>query len=115
MLKKENRLTTTFEFNVTRKYGQRFYGFYFSGNVVKPTKYSGPTKVGIVVSNKIHKSAAKRNRIKRLFRQTVMENLDRMGISLWWSIYPKIVCLGADYEKISSDFNKALQKISLPN
>ncbi len=57
MLKRENRLSSDFEFNITRKYGKYFNGKYFHIYFLRPKNYNGPTKVGIVVSNKFSKKA----------------------------------------------------------
>lgn len=72
MLKKRNRLT---------KYNA-FVAIYAQKNIISDeiiTMYAGrpkldklcPTRVGFVVSKKIHKRATKRNRIKRLMRECV--------------------------------------------
>lgn len=72
MLKKSNRLTNNLAFRATYK----------NNNVVNEdsiilyigkykTDKNCPTRVGFVVSKKIHKRAVKRNRIKRIMRETV--------------------------------------------
>ncbi len=72
MLKKENRLKARRAFTAT----------YNNKNVVSDDLiilYAGriktdencPTRVGFVVSKKIHKRATKRNRIKRLIRENI--------------------------------------------
>ncbi len=114
MLKKANRLKTRFEFNITRK-----YGVYYSGELVhiyalKPKNYSGPTKFGIVISNKFHKSAVKRNRTKRLFREAIKKESSKLeNLGLWIVIHPKFSALDKTYEEISTDFSKTIQKIPL--
>ena len=72
MLKKENRL----------KHKRAFIATYNNNNVVSDNSliaYAGkekidkncPTRVGFVVSKKVHKRATKRNRIKRLIRENI--------------------------------------------
>ena len=72
MLRKENRL----------KKKRAFAATYNNNNVVSDNSiiaYAGkekldkncPTRVGFVVSKKIHKRATKRNRIKRLIRENI--------------------------------------------
>jgi len=113
MLKKENRLSSNFEFNVTRKYGKYYKGKYFHIYFLKPKNYEGPTKVGVVVSTKFDKRAVVRNRIKRIFRDIIRKNFDSISKEgLWVVIHPKTVCTNARYEEISSEFNKILQEAS---
>ena len=110
MLKKQNRLSSTFEYNVTRKYGSKIDSPYFVIYFLKPTNYQGPTKIGIVVSTKIHKRAVKRNYLKRIFRSMTEVFVNMLPVNTWIVIQPKKLCLDSTYEKISTDFNKALQK-----
>lgn len=116
MLKRKNRLTSNFEFNVARKYGEYYKGQFFHIYFLKPRNYSGPTKVGIVVSTKLHKKATKRNRVKRIFREVVRNNFEKINKgNLWIVIHPKTNSLGTSYEEINTDFNKVLQEVSFPN
>ena len=113
MLKRENRLSSDFEFNITRKYGKYFNGKYFHIYFLRPKNYNGPTKVGIVVSNKFSKKAVERNRIKRIFREIVGNNIEKIGKdNIWVVIHPKISCQNKSYEEISAEFNKILQEAS---
>jgi ribonuclease P protein component len=113
MLKRENRLSSDFEFNITRKYGKYFNGKYFHIYFLRPKNYNGPTKVGIVVSNKFSKKAVERNRVKRIFREIVGNNLEKIGKdNIWVVIHPKISCQNKSYEEISAEFNKILQEAS---
>ena len=116
MLDKLNRLKTKFEYNITRKYGKKYNNQLFSIFVLKPKNYSGPTKIGVVVSNKIHKKATKRNRVKRVFREVVRKNLDKLPKqNLWIVIHPRSSSLEKGYEEVSTEFNKTLQKVSFPS
>jgi len=113
MLKKENRLSSNFEFNVTRKYGKYYKGKYFHIYFLKPKNYEGPTKVGVVVSTKFDKRAVVRNRIKRIFRDIIRKNFESVSDKgLWVVIHPKTACTNVEYEEISSEFNKILQEAS---
>jgi ribonuclease P protein component len=113
MLHKENRLTTNFEFNIAKKYGQYYPGKLFHMYVLKPNNYTGATKVGFVVSNNFHKNAVKRNYVKRVFREVTRKAFDKIAPDDFWIvIYPKTRCLTSTYEEISADFNKTIQKVS---
>lgn len=115
MLKKENRLSTNFEFNITKKYGTHYEGKYFHVYILTPKNYLGSSKFGIVVSNKYSKIAVRRNRIKRLLRETIKTNLESFKDNLWIVVYPKKNVSGKTYEEINSDFNKTLQKVFIPH
>ena len=116
MLKRVHRLTSNFEFNVTRKHGKYYEGNFFHIYFLKPRNYKGPTKVGIVVSTKTTKKATKRNRVKRVFREVVRKNFEKIDKGdLWIVIHPKVASLNKKYEEINTDFNKILQKVSIPS
>ena len=110
MLKRENRLSTPFEFKITKKYGRRIEGNNFIAYILKPDNYEGSTKIGIVVSSKFSKNATDRNRIKRLFRETIRKNLSLIPEDRWVSIYPKHSSAGKTYEEIDTDFTENIQK-----
>ena len=88
MLKKENRLSTKFEFNVTRKHGHKLSGQLNQLFYLIPRSNNKIAKTGIVVSKKIHKSAVKRNRVKRVFTACLKEKLDTIPKGLWVVIHP---------------------------
>lgn len=111
MLKKENRLSSNFEYNITKKYGTKAEGETFYGYFLKPQNYEGKTKAGVVVSNKFSKSAVVRNRIKRLFKRAIKKNFDSIPKNYWVVIYPKYSTEKINYEKVNSDVVKILQKV----
>lgn len=114
MLPNQNRMKTRYEFNLTRflanKLDQKIFTPYFSIFYVKPNDYSGESHIGIVVSKKTHKSAVKRNRIKRRTREIIRLNLDKIVKDTWLVIVPKVTVLDEKYEKISSNLIESLQK-----
>ena len=70
MLQKQYRLKKRIAFSATYRTGKSFH----KGGVTVfcgKEKKEGETKIGFVVSKKIHKRAVKRNRIKRLMREAV--------------------------------------------
>lgn len=115
MLPKQNRLTDKYEFNKTRYIANKnntktssplTHIFY-----IKPHNYTGPTKFGIVVTNKFDKSAAHRNRTKRLFREAIKSNLDKIQDGYWVVVHPKFKSKESTYEEINTDFTKVLQNL----
>jgi ribonuclease P protein component len=115
MLNKKNRLTSGFQFNVTRKYGKYYEGSLSHIYILKPQNYGGDTKIGIVISNKFHKRAVKRNRVRRLFREAIKDKVEMFGKGMWVVIHPKFDCLEKTYEEINSDLLKTLQKVPVSN
>lgn len=124
MLPAENRMLTKYEFNLTRFLANKLQndpeaqaGKIFTKNFtifyLKPLNYEGAVRVGIAVSTKTHKSAVKRNRIKRRVREIIRLNLDKMVPSHWIVIHPKASILDLTYEEISFELIKTLQKYDL--
>ena len=112
MLKKENRLSTTYEFNKVRRLGRKVRGPYFDIFYLKINNYAGPSRVGVVVTNKFSPVAPKRNRVKRIFREMVRLELENIPNGYWVVIHPKQIVLEKDYEELRAEFNKVLSKIS---
>lgn len=71
MLKKQFRLKNKYAFQATYRIK---HSYYCDGIVLwvgkKKPDFQIPTKVGFVVSKKTHKRAVKRNRLKRLMRES---------------------------------------------
>ena len=113
MLKKEARLTSTYEFNKTRRLGVSHSGEYsrvFSLQLKDP---SLPTRTGIVVTNRFASSAVKRSRIKRIYRDILRKEYSRMLPGFWIVVHPRDSFLEASHEEISADLNSILQKTSV--
>jgi ribonuclease P protein component len=70
MLPKEYRLKKRSAYTATYKTGKAVHKDGITMFVGKNKNNDYPTKVGFVVSKKIHKRAVKRNRIKRLMRES---------------------------------------------
>ena len=111
MLKKPHRLLTNYEFNKTRRKGVKLSNTLFDMYYLRLLEDSEDTRFGIVVSNKFSKIAPTRNRVKRLFRESIRNEFDRIKSGYWIVIYPKKESIGKSYEEISSEFNKALQNV----
>ena len=74
MLPKEYRLKKRTAFSATYKTGTVFHSggiTVFCGRLKGSEQTEIITKIGFVVSKKVHKRAVKRNRIKRLMREAV--------------------------------------------
>lgn len=70
MLPKEYRLKKRSAFAATYRTGKTFHKNGITLFVGKEKNNELPTKVGFVVSKKVHKRAVKRNRMKRLMRES---------------------------------------------
>ena len=78
------------------------------------TDSSIPTKIGIIVSKKIHKRAVKRNRIKRLMRESYRlaiknRTLSKQYISVIFVASSKL--LEKDFKYIDTHINKLADKL----
>lgn len=71
MLKKENQLKNKYAFNATYKIKNFHHKGGITLNAGKEKDDDTPVKIGFVVSKKTHKRAVKRNRLKRLMRESV--------------------------------------------
>jgi ribonuclease P protein component len=111
MLKKQNRMKTRYQFNITRDKGSHQKGRHFHIFVYKPENYEGPAQFGIVVSTKVTKKATERNRIKRLYREVIRANKVLVQDNLWIVIQPTQSSLEKKYEEISTDFIETIQKV----
>lgn len=111
MLPKNNRLSTTYEFAKTKKFGDKFFSenFYL---YILPVENS-PLRVGVVVSKHFSKIAVERNKAKRLINECFRQNLANLKDNFWIVVYPKKEILGKKYEEISLDFNKFLSDLPI--
>ena len=71
MLPKAYRLKKRSAFNATYKTGHSLHNEGITVFCGRKKNNSSATKIGFVVSKKIHKRAVKRNRIKRLMRESI--------------------------------------------
>lgn len=117
MLKKQFRLKNKAAFGAT----YRIKHSYCIGGIVlwvgkKKTDEQIPTKVGFVVSKKTHKRAVKRNRLKRLMRESYRILLkdnkiskSQQYISLIFVGFEK--ALGRDFQQMKDIIYNLLSKI----
>ena len=114
MLPKNYRLKKRSAFNATYCTGKTFH---FSGITVfcgKEKNNDLLTKVGFVVSKKYHKRAVKRNRIKRLMRESyrlMIKSNDVPTKYLSLIFVPSQKVLGKDFSEIDYIMKKLVKKI----
>ncbi|MBR1460416.1 ribonuclease P protein component [bacterium] len=116
MLPKQYRLKNRIAFKATYKVKNSSHsgGVTLFAGILK--KDEAPTKVGFVVSKKVHKRAVKRNRLKRLMRESYRLLLKKgeLGNS---QKYMSLVFVGTDnalgkkFDEIYSCIKKLLERI----
>ena len=114
MLPKENRLKKKSAFNATYKTGKTLHKNGITIFCGKSKTEGYPTKIGFVVSKKIHKRAVKRNRIKRLMRESVRliiknNNLNTDCMSLIFVASDKL--LNKNFAEIDASIKKLVKNL----
>ena len=116
MLPKEYRLKKRIAFIATYKTGVSFHKDGITVFCGKKKTKDSPTKIGFVVSKKIHKRAVKRNRIKRLMRESLrlyiknLESFDTPYMSLIFVASAKL--LNKNYADINKGMLKLMDRIN---
>ena len=116
MLPKQFRLKKRSAFKATYKVKNSSHkgGVTLFAGILKKEDY--PTKVGFVVSKKVHKRAIKRNRLKRLMRESyrILLKENNLGNS---QKYMSLVFVGSEnaldksFAEIKSSIQKLLERI----
>lgn len=116
MLPKQFRLKKRSAFKATYKVKNSSHkgGVTLFAGILKKEDY--PTKVGFVVSKKVHKRAVKRNRLKRLMRESyrILLKENNLGNS---QKYMSLVFVGSEnaldrsFAEIKSSIQKLLERI----
>lgn len=117
MLPKAYRLKKRSAFNATYRSGVSFHKNGITVFCGKKKNNNTPTKIGFVVSKKIHKRAVKRNRIKRLMRESLRlyikdlgNNYDTKYMSLVFAASTRL--LNKDFSEINSAMQKLIGMIN---
>lgn len=114
MLPKNFRLKKYSAFTATYRTGKSLHKDGITMFIGKEKYNDFPTKVGFVVSKKIHKRAVKRNRIKRLMRESYRllikdDTVSDKYISLIFVASTKL--LGKDFKYIDNAIRKLVYKL----
>ena len=116
MLPKQFRLKKRLAFKATYKVKNSSHkgGVTLFAGILKKEDY--PTKVGFVVSKKVHKRAVKRNRLKRLMRESYRILLKENNLGNYQK-YMSLVFVGSEnsldksFAEIKSSIQKLLERI----
>ena len=114
MLPKDYRLKKRSAFSATYKTGKAIHKDGITMFVGKEKTNDLPTRVGFVVSKKIHKRAVKRNRIKRLMRESYRLLIKEGAVS---DKYLSIIfvassrVLGQDFNYVDNAMRKLVYKL----
>ena len=114
MLQKNLRLRKRSAFTATYKTGKSFHLHGITMFCGKIQTNGNPTKAGFVVSKKIHKRAVKRNRIKRLMRESYRLFLKRGNLpNKYMSVIfvASTTLLDKDFSYINSAITELAEKL----
>lgn len=111
MLPQKHRLFLRKELHRIQKEG-KVYQFTFFGLLM--VKSDSPiSRFAFIVSNKIHKRATKRNRIKRLLRESIRSLLPKINPGFEVVFLTKKGILGKDFQTVQSAVRSSFKKIGL--
>ena len=115
MLPRENRLKNKYAFNATYKVKNFHHKGGITVNVGKKSENDTPVKIGFVVSKKTHKRSVKRNRLKRLMRESIRlilkeDNSLNQYMSLVFTAHTS--ALGKSFDEIDKSIKFLIKEIS---
>ena len=114
MLPKDYRLKKRSAFSATYRTGKSLHKDGITVFIGKEKTNDSPARIGFVVSKKIHKRAVKRNRIKRLMRESyrllIKEgSVSEKYLSLIFVASSKL--LGKNFKEVDEAMRKLVYKI----
>ena len=114
MLPKEFRLKKRTAFSATYRTGKTLHADGITVFIGKSKNTDFPTRVGFVVSKKFHKRAVKRNRIKRLMRESYRlmikeKSVPNKYMSIIFTASSKL--LNKNFTEIDSIMKKLVSKL----
>ena len=112
MLPERHRLTTDYDFRKVRRRGRNLKTPLFNlGCLVK--RSDSPARFGFVASTKLDKRAVKRNKVKRVFRESVRAVLPRVKNGFDFVFWIKRKALEADSKEVQKTVEEALRKVEV--
>ncbi|NIT03694.1 ribonuclease P protein component [Candidatus Saccharibacteria bacterium] len=112
MLSKRNRLLSDFDFRRVRKVGERFDTSYFSLFIAR-SKKDIPARFGFVISLKVSKSAAKRNRVRRVLTSEVEKALPQIAGGVEAAFFVRIRAVGADVQELRKQVRRTFREAGI--
>jgi ribonuclease P protein component len=113
MLKKTFRLSATKDIKTTFLRGRSFFSPYFVVRYAPPQdKADNKTRFAIIASTKVSKHAVKRNRVKRILRETIRAELPQFRVGDY-IVITKARAIELSPLQVSQTFNSFMEKIRL--
>lgn len=109
MLSRERRLTSDWDFKMVRQRGKKIRTPLFDLCYLSK-KGNLPSRFGFVISTKLDKRAAKRNRIKRIFREEAKATLSKVKHGFDLVFLVKKEALGAEPDRVRKIIREVLEK-----
>lgn len=109
MLPKKNRLTSNHDFKAACRKGKKIRTPLFNLYFLR-TEQGASSRFGFVVSTKLDKRAAKRNRVKRIFREGVRSALSQIKDGFDLVFWANHQVMEAEGDQIRATIRSALKK-----